>query len=75
MYPFQSHHLATSIQGMVYNWAKNSQNEDFYIKNLNKEMFRSNLGFWGPSHLQLLAKVDRINSFGSNIQIEKETRL
>ena len=54
-YPFQSHHWATSIRGMVYNWAKNSQNEDFYIKNLTKEMFRS--------HSQFLARVDPIKLF------------
>ena len=40
---------------MVYKWAKNSQNEDFYIKNVNKEMFRS--------HSQCLARVDPIKFF------------
>ena len=44
---------------MVYNWAKNSQTEDFYIENLNKEMFRSNFGCLGAIP-KFLARVDKI---------------
>ena len=50
---------------MVYKRAKNSQNEDFYIKNLTKEMFRS--------HSQCLARVDPIKFFLYSKKKQAET--